>query len=107
MIVDFLSFRLECDAAPDNARLHWPVSTTAPGLGHHRGSSFPGAGVFDLAKARELHPVSFHLAGLAVCPSGLSGLQLPEHPVSPLSLFCKEKLLQSRAGGDFFTRSWL
>lgn len=62
-----------------------------------RGCPLLGAGIFDLAEARELLPVNLSLSGLSACPSGLSSLQ---SPFPPIPLFCKEQPLQSRDGSS-------
>lgn len=81
--------------ASDRAGHHYPRSTASPKC------PFPGAGVFSLAKVRELLPVNFHLGGLAGCPSGLSDPQLPESPFPPLC--CKEQCLQFTTGVLFYS----
>lgn len=61
------------------------------GQDHYPGRGHPlrEAGVFGLAEARELLPVSLSLGGLSVCPSGLSSFQLPESPFLPFLCFAR------------------
>lgn len=57
-----------------------------------RGCPLLGAGVFDLAEARELLPVNLSLGGLSACPSGLSSLQ---SPFPPFLCFAKSRSCNS------------